>query len=203
MSTPNYGPPPADFDLWRGGGPHHLNACVNYSHYPETGYVEGFRRAAEALIRDIEDNRGVIDFLVYPIIYNYRQHLELRLKQILEEFRRYGIYDKPVIKGHDLHKLWSECKPLILEISENVEEEGEWMNGVEKAIGQIMAVDPKGFGFRYSDAGIPKEITHINLENVRTILTWVCDWLEAVAGYIPILTDQKAEAMDAERFYMD
>lgn len=46
-------------------------------------YAEGYARGAEILVRHVVDGNRDLDFLVYPIVFLYRHHLELALKDLI------------------------------------------------------------------------------------------------------------------------
>lgn len=189
--------PPPGFRLFAHDQPWHLNACVNYSHNPEPSYVEGFRQAAEVLIAEVEHRRGLPDFLVYPIVYCYRQYLELQLKHILRRAKALQIYDKDVPTGgkraHDLSYLWAECQGVIIATAEFPDEDKDRIEKISEFIEQIMALDPKGFGARYADVGLPGT-DHIHLGNLRGYMAWICEWLDIYANWLYILGDLENEA---------
>lgn len=65
--------------------PFDYNAIIGWSDQDMFhGYIEGFYMAAEKLARNYQ---GEVDYLVYPVIFNYRQYLELALK-------KYYLYSK-------------------------------------------------------------------------------------------------------------
>src|SRR6266849_9877987 len=79
-------PPPRKGDLlFRGDLPDwHNNACLNVMHgYDQIGYTEGYRRGARLLVEYVAENARDQDYLVYPIIFLYRHHIELALKNII------------------------------------------------------------------------------------------------------------------------
>ena len=58
------------------------NACLNYMGSDDRyAYSEGYLRAARYLIEWILATASDQDILVYPIIFLYRHHIELVLKQ--------------------------------------------------------------------------------------------------------------------------
>jgi len=57
-------------------------ACLNFGH-PEIGYVNGFRMIADLAVQHVLDTGNDQDYLVYPIVFSYRQYLELRIKGLL------------------------------------------------------------------------------------------------------------------------
>ncbi|HID3427534.1 TPA: hypothetical protein ACXE0P_002231 [Klebsiella pneumoniae] len=53
----------------------HNNACLNYMPDHGTAYTEGYRRAADILIKHIDESGRDQDFLVYPVLFLYRHHM--------------------------------------------------------------------------------------------------------------------------------
>lgn len=88
-------------------------------HDMSCGYTEGYRLAAELLTNHVESQNRNHDFLVYPICYLYRHHLELQIKQIIYVGRR--LLDKS--GGHPTHHklsdLWPLAKGLLREAEPN------------------------------------------------------------------------------------
>jgi hypothetical protein len=62
-----------------------MNACVNYG--GGGLHAIGYRRAADALVEQVAQTHSDQDFFVYPIVFCYRQYLELMLKADLREAR--------------------------------------------------------------------------------------------------------------------
>jgi hypothetical protein len=60
------------------------NGCVNVMGNGDAyAYKAGYRRGAEVLIGYVGESARDQDFLVYPIIFLYRHHVELMLKRII------------------------------------------------------------------------------------------------------------------------
>ena len=58
------------------------NACLNFT-TSDYGYREGYRRAGRLLAKYVCNECKHQDLLVYPIVHNYRHHLELMLKHLI------------------------------------------------------------------------------------------------------------------------
>lgn len=58
------------------------NACLRNGN--EYAYREGYRRGAQILVRAVEETQSDQDFLVYPIVFLYRHHIELALKRVIK-----------------------------------------------------------------------------------------------------------------------
>jgi hypothetical protein len=58
------------------------NACLRNG--DEYAYREGYRKGAQILVRAVEETQSDQDFLVYPIVFLYRHHIELALKRVIK-----------------------------------------------------------------------------------------------------------------------
>lgn len=93
----------ADNDWW-------LNACIDNWNKDFWIYASGYKKAADVLVDNImslaSGTRNPIDYLVFPIVFLYRQYIELTLKQVI----RVGIglhkQQHPFPKHHKLDELW-------------------------------------------------------------------------------------------------
>jgi len=106
------------------------------------GYKEGFFKIAH---QSIENTIHSSDILVYPIIYNYRQYLELVLKENITRFEILFRLPMSDLRTHDLKTL--------LEILLNILEDknlGFLISPThEKVIKDFMEIDPKNDAFRF------------------------------------------------------
>ncbi|HMK50182.1 MAG TPA: hypothetical protein VK435_09020, partial [Thermodesulfovibrionales bacterium] len=76
-------PPSADDKLFQSADDWWHNACLNYMHDSWPAYIIGYKKAADILVRHIKQKRRSQDTLVYPIIFLYRQYLELAIKNLI------------------------------------------------------------------------------------------------------------------------
>src|SRR4029077_16394963 len=125
------------------------------------------------LVRAVEETQSDQDFLVYPIVFLYRHHIELALKTIIQ--RAPHLIERPLTKaendhlgGHRLDLLWQDFKPMAKAISEVAgwdELPSADVEGIDEHIGQLCEVDPSSCSLRYArskkgDPSLPKELTH-------------------------------------------
>lgn len=178
----------SDIDRW-------FNACLNFTHDQLGLYVSGYKNAAEILNRHVLENRVIgFDTLVYPIIFLYRQYIELQLKSLI----KYGsiLLDTPESfqKTHDINKLWKKCRKILEKIYEE-EEDLESLSEIEEGIYQLSEIDPSSEAFRYpADKKGQKTlqgITHINLKNIYEVMTRICGLLEGADTGISVYLDDK------------
>lgn len=147
--------------------------------------AEGYKEASNVLIERL-DKRGRDDALVYPIIFGYRQYLELRVKALTRLVNRFDEADDEFKRTHDLQRLWSKIRSRLAE--ELDEENRDAFEAVEDVILEFHEIDPKSDGFRF-----PSEIKQlsIDLQNMR-------DVMERVSSFLDSLSDSWEASVDAK-----
>lgn len=138
---------------------------------------QGYKSAADLMVQATVNDRGMRDTLVFPILFNYRQFLELSLKYQLATFGpTVGI--EPNWRSHNLARLWSE----FLEILERYGTEDP--DDVDPIVGQVILefakIDPRSDSYRYpvDQAGRALPIAYSDLH-----LPTLADVIDGVAGY--------------------
>lgn len=156
-----------------------MNACLNWG--GGLMYALGYRTGADALIERVAETGMDQDALVYPIVFCYRQYLELLLKDVIVEARKYYDVDEPVRQTHPLHPLWQDLRPLL---ERRWPDDSRELDAVEDALRQFDAVDRQSFAFRYprtkkGDPSLPRDMLRINLRNLAEVVARVGTYLEA------------------------
>jgi len=64
------------------------NACLNWCRDGWSLYAVGYKDAGDILAREVENRNSGQDTLVYPILFLYRQYLELEIKDLIRTARR-------------------------------------------------------------------------------------------------------------------
>jgi len=139
--------------------------------------TDGYRRAADLLVKQAESNDADRDFLVYPIIFNYRHFLELSLKYLLATHGpRVGI--EPNWKTHDLLVLWEEFYDMLQRFGTNDPDEVDPI--VASTVLEFAKIDPGSYSHRYpvDCFGKPLPVTHADLH-----LATLADVINGVSGY--------------------
>lgn len=157
-----------------------MNACVNWGG-GWTLYAIGYRKAGDALVERVAQDRSEADALVYPIVFCYRQYLELMLKDTLMEARRYYGIDEPFDPEHSLLHHWTPLRALL---EKRWPEHPEPLDAVGENLGQFDGVDKGSFAFRYSTTtsgqpSLPNEMERINLRNLSEVVARLGTFLEA------------------------
>ena len=123
------------------------NACL----YPLkddlwVNYIIGYKDAADILVEYIKTTGKGRDLLVYPIVFLYRQFIELQLKALIRDScRLLGKSDEDILNivincKHRIDFLWKQVRTLL---------EKKWPEGdkanlstIEDYINQFCKIDP-------------------------------------------------------------
>jgi hypothetical protein len=139
--------------------------------------MEGYKKAADLMVAQAAANRFDRDYLVCPIIFNYRQFLELSIKYLIATYgRTVGI--KPVWKSHDLVSLWKLYGEMLeLYGTPDPDVADPIVAGI---VAEFAKIDPGSYSYRYpvDTNGRPIPITYGDLH-----LPTLADVMNGVAGY--------------------
>jgi len=186
----------AAYDDWQ------MNACLNFQHDMSYGYIEGYLRAADRLVEHVAEKTRDQDTLVYPIAFLYRQHIELRLKEIINTgLQLLSENDFKNRTRHRLHDLWPEAKGIIRKTwsGKPDPEEFKW---IDHFIEQFKEVDQDSTAFRYpkqksGDTSL-KGIQYINLRNLAKCVHSFSEFLSgaatALSEYLYYKPEQQAQS---------
>jgi HEPN domain-containing protein len=178
----------ADRDWW-------LNAVLPAYDPSWYVYTEGYRRAADCLIQQLMRSRHEIDFLVYPIIFLYRQYLELSLKVMIRDAEEVLDHEEGPPRTHDLRQLWSRCRKRIEKALDTVS--SDELNVIDNCIQQFSALDSSSEGFRYPErkdgSPVQHSVTHINLRNLMDEMANAANVIESAGNILSVVIDQKRE----------
>jgi len=205
-------PPPRKSDVLFGAGADwQANACVS-SIDPAMAYQDGYRSAALHLANHVFESERGQDYLVYPIVYLYRHHIELTLKSIIDASVFVTDYtltknDLDALGRHDLAKLWKLARPMLdpaCELGGESPLPPDDLEGIDSYIDQLHQHDPDGQRFRYSTIkakgrktatlrSLPDDLRHINIRNFADGMEKLSDYLEGLDNWIGDLVDAKLE----------
>lgn len=157
---------------FRGAEPTWANACVGNNGQPSyIEYSTGFSKAANILIDQVLEDGSIdlhVDEFVYPVCFNMRHSVELRLKGAIEE-----IVEIAKIKNinlhfdssgsHDINSIWKFFQAQ----SEAIDSRYAIINSsIEPTILDIAQVDPTGQTFRYPFSNTSqKHLTDVSVIN--------------------------------------
>lgn len=173
-------------------------SCIEEFHW--CVYADGFFRAAEILVDNLRSTYEV-NAVVFPIIFLYRQYLELSFKEIIAYGRFLDESQHGTPQSHDLKGLWNEAKACINKHIENVDK-----NEVKKIEGVVLkmhALDPTSEASRYpivkkrqyadKTAAFSQGPTHINLHELAERMRIVSTFFNNATSILSVSQDLAAE----------
>lgn len=189
--------------LFSSGEDWQSNACVSWSHDSIGLYIDGYRKAADDLAHKVVESSRDQDILVYPIVFLYRQYIELQLKRIIRESKILLYQGNDFPQHHRIRDLWNDAKGLMRNIIKKVDSSAKDyitkkdVDLIDKIISDFVEVDPDSFSFRY-----PKDkdgnnnldgVTHINIRNLHDQMDLLTEQLEKYDLVIGLLRDWRSD----------
>lgn len=156
----------------------HGNAVVTQSPRSRLAIMmRGYKVAADVLVERATASRGDRDFLVFPIIFNYRQFIELELKYILATYGP-SVGVPAVWNSHGLAALWMKVQE-VFEAYDGLETDNA-NAAVSALIAEFDQVDPGSFTYRYpvDTKGRPMDVAFEHVD-----LAALADVMEGLEGY--------------------
>jgi hypothetical protein len=186
------------------------NACLNVMGNGDAyAYKAGYRRGAEILIDYVCQHGRDQDFLVYPIIFLYRHHVELMLKRIIRQVPylidvRLSEKQREHLEKHRLDLLWEDLRGMLPALCKAAgwDEPDVQVAGIDDYVRQLSELDADSFSFRYSHSkkgkpSLPKNLKNINLRHFGDLMKRLADYLYGMDEAVSWLVESKAE-MDSE-----
>jgi len=144
------------------------NACLNSTADGWGTYSHGYKRAADLLIEHVERTSSDQNAVVYPALFLYRQYIELATKDITYTARRLLARAGGRPRGHDIRRLWADCRQLLIEVSPD--EPVNDLDELTRLIAEFADVDPGAQAFRYPvDSRGRPSLEGMRLLNLRSI----------------------------------
>lgn len=139
--------------------------------------VEGYKLGADCMVQQAMADQFNRDTLVYPIVFNYRQFLELSLKQQLFQFGDHvGI--EANWNTHDLAPLWRSFEDMLTRYGTPDPDGADEVIAI--VVAEFAKIDPNSYSYRYpvdrSGNALPLSIEQLDLAQLR-------DVMNAAAGY--------------------
>ena len=154
-----------------------LNACVgtNGGPYNYADYASGYLGVANSTAKRLIESKGLedvfLDIAIYPLLYLYRQGLELIMKHFI-----YDRHNPPKNEvEHDLKKLWGKSKIEMEYILEPILGKEKLREALEKLAIFILSMhelDPRGQVMRFPEDPFGnlflQDYSIINIEPIYT-----------------------------------
>lgn len=165
-----------------------IDENANIVESPRTRLVfmmEGYRRAADLMIDRANEDPVDRAYLVCPIIFNYRQFLELSLKYMLVTYGR-PVGVKPNWNSHDLEILWREFALLLEGYGTPDPDQADPI--VADVVAQFAKIDPASYSYRYpvdrKGQPVPLSLSDLHLPTLKTVMEAVANYFTGCDGYL-------------------
>lgn len=162
--------------LFSSGADWQSNALINVNHSPIRYYIDGYKRAADILVKNVLETSIDQDVLVYPIVFLYRQCVELQLKDLIRESRILLGEGSSFPSKHNIKNLWDISHQLMKRIITDVDKSaGDYIAEkdfikINEVISSFTEVDPESIAFRYpedrSGNNTMQGLTHISIRKL-------------------------------------
>lgn len=178
--------PKPDERLFKADSDWQWNACLGYMHPSLSETATQYWAGAVALSESAANGDATLDAVIVPIVFLYRQYLELSIKaiiasaRILELENTKGTYPK----HHNLRNLWDEAKRLVKQ--HYGPQSPPELDHVDPCINEFDEHDPDSFAFRYPtdkhENPTLQDIRHINLRNLCETMERLRSLLDCIAS---------------------
>lgn len=171
-------------------------------------YADGYKRAAEVLIESSKNlNIYEINTIIFPILFLYRQYVELSLKEVIAYGQYLDSKGSMPDKEHDLKKLWLSARNYIVTYYQSFDQ----LSRIERLIYELHDLDPTSQGARYpfvkhrdkarktSVASFSDAPLFLSLDALNNHIRELAVLLSDVTGYLSICQDLEAEARSIYR----
>ncbi len=153
------------------------NAIINKQNVNLIIYSSGYKRAADLLIEHIIQTRREQDNLIFPILFSYRQSIELNLKMLIRLGNALIDIFEDYPKHHDINKLWKKYRKIYCKIfseEDILDDEKMHLESMDNLINQFSEVDPFSIDSRYPENKEGKRslsiLKYVDLKNLKRIM---------------------------------
>jgi hypothetical protein len=176
------------------------NASIDkHSHSRLVIMMTGYKMAADLMVERSARSGYDRDSLVFPIIFTYRQFIELSLKYLIATYG-YAVGVQANWKSHDLAFLWKEfVKVLDGYGSDDPSETDPVVAGI---VAEFAKVDPKSYSYRYPvdihGKPIPIEHDRLDLAELADVMGGLSSYFTGCDGYLDSLQSAGDQAPATE-----
>jgi hypothetical protein len=174
-------------------------------------YMQGYKKAADLLIESSIKSKdiSIIDTVIYPVCFLYRQYLELAMKNIYLSYSGDDSNKKiKLLKGinHDLIKIWIKIKPYLKK--EATDKDIDDINIVEDYIKQFYNLDKFSSTFRYPITKYLKVVINsqkiVNLSELKSRMDELYNFFDGCMGKLNYSKEFKKEIIQSlQSEYLD
>lgn len=171
------------------------------------GYIKGYKSVSDAAVDMAVSSKDIVklDTYVFPIMFNYRQFLELSLKSLYLDYSE----DEPRMRletinkaSHNLMKMWDKVEPILL-LTSDAAHHNEMVKIVKSYVQQYHEMDEGSFNFRYPITkqlnSVFKKEERIDLVNLKQRMAELSNFFDGMDGALDDLKQRKADWEEIQR----
>jgi hypothetical protein len=185
------------------------NRSLFVSHDPEYVCAQGYRLSARLAVEHIRQDGIDSLYLVYPVVFLYRHHIELMLKRLIMKADQSGVrygtnreelsedIRRQILKRHSLQWLWDQFRPAVEALGSDVVPTEE-IKAINSYIQQLNEIDPNSEDFRYTRAieetkakldEVQEHGGALGIQNFASAMERLAYCLEGFDGYFDSMID--------------
>jgi len=185
------------------------NIVIGFTQLPMAdfaAYARGYYNAARLLADTLVNRPGYPDYDGYPIVYLYRQSLELFLKGIIYGAARIlqlvseeeGL--RRIHNIHNLPKLYALAQEVLRRMPKFRDDPSldAFLDQLQMVVHEFHEIDPSSYVFRYPiDPKGKRASQHhlvVSIGDIRDTFTFLVPHLEALTTYLAVERDDLGEA---------
>ena len=163
--------------------------------------MEGYKKGADLMVTRAEADAVERTYLVCPIIFNYRQFLELSLKYLIATYGS-PVHVGPVWRSHDLAELWRTFSEILIRYGTSKPDEANPV--VAGIVAEFAKIDPGSYSYRYpvDTQGRPIPITYadLHLPTLADVMSGASSYFTGCDGYLSDLQGAAQRRATIPRF---
>ena len=152
--------------------------------------TSGYKLAADTMVERSAADRTDRDMLVFPIIFNYRQFLELSLKYHLATYGPTVGIDANW-NTHILAALWQDFLEMLERYGTEDPDEADPIVG--EIVLEFAKIDPRSYSYRYPvdihGNPVPVAYSELHLVTLADVMNAVDGYFTGCDGYLSALQD--------------
>lgn len=154
--------------------------------------MSGYKKGADLMVRRAETDPVERDALVFPIVFNYRQFIELSLKYLIATYGP-AVGIGAIWDSHELAGLWMKFRQVVEAYGASDPEGSEADAVVASIVAEFAKVDPGSFSYRYpvdrKGKLIPMSHEQLDLAALADVMSAVDGYFTGCDGYLDSLED--------------
>jgi hypothetical protein len=158
-------------------------------------YADGYRRAADLLVETVRSTYE-LNTVIFPIVFLYRQYLELTLKEVVAYGRYLANADIPLAGGHNLSELWKEARGVICKHVTDVSKAD--LDLIQARVERLATLDPTSEGTRYPitknrRSSFDFDAPAVNIDELFNDMSELAAALGPLGNFLSICQQQEAD----------